>query len=113
LDGRPKSQIALLLLALLISIYSLTYSGTFITDDEQILASRTLSLAFDGSVNDTRVYGNSRVFALSSLASEKAVQALNIEPGQEFLGAILAQLSQLLHTGQVQTIFLLNMVRPR
>ena len=107
-ESGSKFKIALLLLVLLVSIYSLTYSGTFVTDDEHILASRTLSLAFDDNINDTRVFGNSRVFALASLSPEQAGQALNIEPGQEFLGAILARLSVLLHTGRVQTMFLLN-----
>jgi len=93
---------------LLISLYSLTYSGTFTTDDEHILASRALSLAFDGSMNDDRVFGNNRVYALSTLPGEGATQATNIEPGQIVLGAGLARLSLFLGAGRVQTMFLLN-----
>jgi hypothetical protein len=106
--GHPVLQIGLSLFALLIAIYCLTYSGTFVTDDEHILSSRALSLAFDKSVNDNRVYGNSRVFALSNLAGTSATQALNIEPGQEIIGSTLARLAVILHIGHIQTLFLLN-----
>ncbi len=108
LNGRPIFQVALSLLTLLIAIYCLTYSGTFVTDDEHILSSRTLSLAFDEGINDTRVYGNSRVFALSNLPGVSATQALNIEPGQEVAGSILVRLAGLLHVGNIQALFLLN-----
>ena len=108
LDSHSIFHISLLLLSLFVAIYSLTYSGTFLTDDEQILASRTFSLAFDEQVNDTRVYGNTRVFALANLSPEQAAQATNIEPLQELAGFPLARLAELLHLGLVQTIFLLN-----
>ncbi len=101
-------HIALSLFVLLIAIYSLTYSGTFITDDEHILASRTFSLAFDGHLNDQRVYGNDRVHALSGTTPIFAAQGVNIEPGQALAGAILARLAVVLGVGRVQTIFLLN-----
>ena len=105
----PILQMAISLLAFLLAMYSLTYSGTFVTDDEHILASRTISLAWDANVNDGRVYGNSRVYALASLPAEGASQALNIEPAQEIAGYGLSRLAGWLHTGQVQTIFLLNL----
>jgi hypothetical protein len=109
LDSQSIIRIGLLLLVLFVAIYSLTYSGTFLTDDEHILASRTFSLAFDSQINDARVYGNTRVFALSNLTPEEAAsQALNIEPLQELAGYPLARLAELLHLGLVQTIFLLN-----
>ena len=62
-------SLILLLFVLLAAVYCLTYSGTFITDDEHILASRTLSLSFDENVNNNRVYGNGRLFFLSNLAT--------------------------------------------
>jgi hypothetical protein len=101
-------RLALLLLGIFLAIYSLTYSGTFITDDEQILASRAMSIAFDGTPNDFRVYGNSRVFALSNLMPEQAIQAVNIEPGQQIIGALLAHISDFLPVGRVQFMFMLN-----
>lgn len=108
LESHSILQISLFLLTLFIAIYSLTYSGTFLTDDEQILASRTFSLAFDKQINDTRVYGNTRIFALANLSPEQAAQATNIEPLQELAGLPLARLAELFHLGLVQTIFLLN-----
>jgi hypothetical protein len=107
-NGCPIFQPALSLLVLLVAIYSLTYSGTFVTDDEHILSSRTLSLAFDKNISDSRVYGNSRVFALSTLPDVSATQSLNIEPGQEIAGAMLAHLAVFLHVGQIQSLFQLN-----
>lgn len=104
----PNLTIALSVFILLVAIYSLTYSGTFITDDEHILTSRTLSLAFDGQFNDARVYGNSRVYALSDTTPVYAAQAVNIEPGQAFVGSALARLAISMNVGRVQTIFLLN-----
>ena len=97
---------ALSLFVLLIAIYSLTYSGTFITDDEHILASRTLSLAFDGNLNDQRVYGNQRIHALSDTTPVYAARGVNIEPGQADVGAFLARLAVMLGVGRVQSNFL-------
>jgi len=102
------SSLALLLFVLLVSIYCLTYSGTFITDDEHILASRTLSLGFDENVNNDRVYGNSRLFFLSNLSPEYAASAMNVEPAQAFFGSLLARISVLLNIGHIQTIFIFN-----
>lgn len=107
-DLHEDYSLVLLLFILLVSIYCLTYSGTFITDDEHILASRTLSLSFDENVNNDRVYGNSRLFFLSNLSPEYAASAMNAEPGQAALGSILARLSVLLNMGHIQTIFILN-----
>ncbi|RJQ26835.1 hypothetical protein C4565_06155 [Candidatus Parcubacteria bacterium] len=107
-DGRTTLHVAISILVLLLAIYSFTYSGTFVTDDEHILASRTLSLAFDERINDTRVYGNSRIYSLSNLSPVYAAQAINIEPGQAVIGSVLARLAALLDLGRVQTIFLLN-----
>jgi len=100
--------LALLLFILLVSIYCLTYSGTFITDDEHILASRTLSLSFDENVNNSRVYGNSRLFFLSNLSPEYAASAMNVEPAQSVFGSILARISVILNIGHIQTIYILN-----
>jgi hypothetical protein len=108
-NSHSAIHISLLILVLFVAIYSLSYSGTFLTDDEHILASRTFSAAFDQKINDARVYGNTRVFALSNLTPEEtAAQAINIEPLQELAGLPLARLAEFLHLGLVQTIFLLN-----
>ena len=98
------------LFCLLFSIYNLTYSGTYITDDEHILASRTLSVAFDPQLNDNRVLGNSRVFSYSSLTPIEATQGLNVEPVQAYLGSFLAKLALQLGFGRVQSIYLLNII---
>lgn len=99
---------ALALLTLLLATYGLSYSGRFSTDDEHILASRSLSLAFQGELNDDRVLGNSRIFIYQSLPVEQASASLAIEPLQSVMGAGLARLSLLLGNGRVQTLFLLN-----
>ena len=99
---------AYIIFALLISIYSLTYSGRFITDDEHLLASRTLSLAFDKSLGDTRVYGNSRLYALTNISQPYAAQAANIEPGQMVIGSLFARMASWLGIGKVQSLFLVN-----
>lgn len=108
LKNRSGFEIAFSIFVLLLAIYSLTYSGVFITDDEHILASHTLSRAFNQKERDMRVYGNSRVFSLSNLNGISATQALNIEPGQEILAAPLVNLAEFLHVGQIQSLFFLN-----
>lgn len=102
--SRSNISIAVSLLALLVVVYILVYSGRFIIDDEHILASRTISLAFDQQINNERVIGNSRVFALSQLP----IAAMNIEPAQAVLGVPLVKIASLLKVGQVQALFLMN-----
>ncbi len=104
----PALQTALALLVLLLAIYGLSYAGRFSTDDEHILASRSLSLAFQGELNDDRVFGNSRIFIYQSLPADQASASLAIEPLQSVVGAGLARLALLLGNGRVQTLFLLN-----
>ncbi|MFC2064772.1 hypothetical protein ACFLXB_06725 [Chloroflexota bacterium] len=108
-DKFSKSTIySLFLISVLIAVYTLTYSGTFTTDDEHILASRSLSMAFDDSINDYRVLGNSRVYTYFNLDPDYGEQSLNIEPMQAVLGSQLAKLANTLQWGKIQTIFFLN-----
>ena len=101
---------SLFLACVLLAFYSLSYSGTFTTDDEHILASRTLSLAFDDSINDYRVMGNSRILEYFNLDPDYGEQSLNIEPMQALLGAQLAKFANTLQWGKIQTIFFLNIL---
>ncbi len=103
-------HIVLALSVSLLAIYGLTYSGHFSTDDEHILASRSLSLAFDGDLNDDRVTGNERIFAYQALPAEQAIPSLEIEPIQAIVGAGLARLALLTGGGLVQTLFLMNIL---
>jgi hypothetical protein len=103
-------QAILLILISLTAVYCLSYSGTFITDDEHIFASKAISLVLDQNVNDSRVYGNSRVYALSNLSEIASDQAVNIEPAQQFFGSLLVRLAVVLGVGQVQALFLLNII---
>jgi hypothetical protein len=98
------------LLIVLLAVYGLSYSGRFSTDDEHILASRSLSLAFQGRLNDDRVLGNNRIFTYQALPAELASQSLAIEPLQSLFGAGLARLALHLDNGRVQTLFLLNIL---
>ena len=108
INQHKNTTVALLLFLLLVSVYCLTYSGTYIADDEHILASRSLSLGFDGYLNNNRVYGNSRIYAFSILPTEYSSPAVNVEPVQAFLGAILVRLAANLNVGRVQTLYLSN-----
>jgi len=101
-------QTALLIFAFLLLIFSLTFTGRFTSDDEHLLASRTLSLAFDKNLGDKRVYGNSRLYALTNTSQPYAAQAANIEPGQMIIGAWFARMGELLGLGKVQALFLVN-----
>ena len=101
---------SLFLVSVLLVVYSFTYSGTFTTDDEHILASRTLSMAFDDSINDYRVLGNSRILTYFNLNPDYGQQSLNIEPMQAILGAQFAKFANTLHWGKIQTIFFLNIL---
>lgn len=103
-------QTAGALLVFLLVVYNLSYSGRFSTDDEHILASRSLSLAFQGRLNDDRVLGNERISAYLSFPQQQSTQALAIEPLQSLLGAGLARLSLLLGSGHVQSLYLLNII---
>lgn len=99
---------AILVFTLLTLVYSFFYSGTFLTDDEHILASRALSLGFEGSFNNSRVLGNDRVFEYSIIPDQWANQALNIEPAQAVAAGLLARTSTFLNLGRIQLMFLLN-----
>jgi hypothetical protein len=106
----PSIHTAAALLILLLTFYGLSYSGRFSTDDEHILASRSLGLAFEGRLNDDRVLGNDRILAYHALPAQQASPSLEIEPLQSFLGAGLARLALLMGSGRVQTLFLLNIL---
>lgn len=105
---KSKRVVPVFIFVLLSSIYGLTYSGTFITDDEHILASRALSYAFDNQVNDFRVFGNSRIFYYSSLPQNYRNFSLNIEPVHMLVSSLLARTSVVTGGGRIQTMFLLN-----
>ncbi len=103
-----QRHLFMMVLVFFIVIYSLAYSGIFSTDDEHILAAQALSFAFDDRVNFSRVLGNDRVFSYSRFTDPYADQALNIEPAQAVIGALLAKISVPFGFGRVQTLYLLN-----
>ena len=96
------------LFILLSLVYGLFYNGQFSTDDEHILSTQALSVAFDGAMNFSRVIGNERVFSYSQFTDPYADQALNIEPAQALFGSLLVKIAAALGIGRVQTLFLLN-----
>ncbi|MDP3449255.1 MAG: hypothetical protein Q8R87_01655, partial [Anaerolineaceae bacterium] len=95
---------ALIVFILFTIIYSFFYSGTFLIDDEHILASRALSFAFEGDFNNTRILGNERVFEYATIPEPWSNQALNIEPAQAVAASLLAMLSTLLQLGRIQSM---------
>jgi len=99
---------AILVFTLLTLVYSFFYSGTFLTDDEHILASRALSFSFESDFNNSRVLGNDRVFEYSIIPDPWADQALNIEPAQAVAAGMLARTATFLNLGRIQLMFLLN-----
>ncbi len=108
MKSRSRFFDAVFVFAFLTLVYSFFYSGTFLTDDEHILASRALSFAFDGDFNNSRVLGNNRVFEYSIVPEPWANQALKIEPVQAVAGGVLALISTVLNLGHIQVMFLLN-----
>jgi hypothetical protein len=104
-----KTVLAILIYIFLVSLFTLTYSGTFRVDDEHILAARTQSLALWGRFSNPQVYGNDRVRALEALPPISASQASAIEPGQTILGAGLYGLAKILGVGGTQAAFTLNL----
>jgi len=99
---------AILILAILITVYTLTYSGAFQVDDEHILASRSQSLAYWGRLYYPQVYGNDRVRPLSTVLQEDATPDVSLEPAQALLGAGFFKLAALMHVGGVQTALTMN-----
>ena len=108
MKSRSRFFDAIFIFTLLTIVYSFFYSGTFIIDDEHILASRALSFAFEGDFNNSRVLGNDRVFEYATIPEPWSNQALNIEPAQAVAAGVLALLSTLLNDGRIQSMFLLN-----
>ena len=107
-SGKSNASIAAALLVFMVIVYSLVYSGVYTTDDEHILTSRAISLAFDGSPNLSRILGNSRVYQFSITDPLQAQQAENIEPLQGVIGSLLVRISVIFNLGRIQTLFLLN-----
>lgn len=103
-----RFNFALGIFILLSLVYSLFYNGLFSTDDEHILSTQALSIAFDGEMNFSRVIGNGRVFSYSQFTDPYADQALNIEPAQALFGSLLVKVAATLGIGRVQTLFLLT-----
>jgi hypothetical protein len=99
---------AILVLTILITIYTITYSGAFQIDDEHILASRSQSLAYWGKFYFPQVYGNDRVRTLSTVLQEDATPDVSLEPAQAILGAGFFKLAALMHLGGVQTTLTMN-----
>ncbi len=87
----------------LFSVYGLSYSGTFSSDDEHIFAASAQNLARQGSLSIPQVYGNSRLQELSKMPFYTAV-----EPGQAITGAIFVRLADRLGVGTVHALFWLN-----
>ncbi|NIM93310.1 MAG: hypothetical protein GTO18_06325 [Anaerolineales bacterium] len=88
--------------AILLSAYTLTYSGALRVDDEHILAARAQSYAFWNKFSYPQVYGNERVRNLSTVEEPIADPIVAIEPGQTLLGAFFFKLASLVNVGGVQ-----------
>ena len=72
----------------LFSVYGLSYSGTFSSDDEHIFAASSQNLSRQGNLSIPQVYGNSRLQVLSKMPFYTAV-----EPGHAIVGAIFVRLA--------------------
>ncbi|MFV2044200.1 MAG: hypothetical protein ACC700_13335 [Anaerolineales bacterium] len=106
--GRDASA-ALIIFAILTSVYALTYSGSFRVDDEHILAARAQSLALWGQLTYPQVYGNSRVQELSITPTDSSVPHTVLEPAQAAIGSLLYRAASMLGLGGAQAAFTLNL----
>jgi len=100
---------AVLIFALLLLFYLLTYSGSFRIDDEHILVARAQSLAFWDHIQYPQVYGNDRVRHLSTILEDVASPVVAIEPGQAFLGSLLYKFASAFDLAGVQAYFTMNL----
>ncbi|MFQ5923316.1 MAG: hypothetical protein ACE5M4_10775 [Anaerolineales bacterium] len=92
------------IVSLLLSLYAVSYSGVFRSDDEHILASRAISLALRGEWEEPQVSGNQRVQALIAFGD----RATQIEPAQTVIGAAFISLARVAGLGKVHALFSLN-----
>jgi len=106
--GRDAST-ALVIFAILTSIYALTYSGSFRVDDEHVLAARSQSLALWDQLTYPQVYGNSRVQELSITPTDRSAPHTVLEPAQAALGSLLYRAASILGLGGTQAAFTLNL----
>jgi len=107
---RTSARDALLIFIVLVSAYSLTFSGAFRVDDEHILAARAQSLAFWGVLHYPQAYGNDRARHLSTLDAAIGDPVVSIEPGQAVLAAGLYRVAAVLGIGGAQVAFGLNIL---
>ena len=106
--GRDASA-ALVIFAILTSIYALTYSGSFRVDDEHVLAARAQSLALWGQLTYPQVYGNNRVQELSITPTDSAAPHTVLEPAHAAIGSLLYRAASILGIGGAQAAFTLNL----
>ena len=85
-------------------IYSITFTGTYTSDDEHILTSRAISVAADRQVQDTRIKGNTRVYPYLN----PETSTLSIEPVQGMLSSVLVKVAKTLDFGIIQTLYMFN-----
>ncbi|MCK5054931.1 MAG: hypothetical protein KAR65_11660, partial [Anaerolineales bacterium] len=97
---------ALLLAAVLICLYFLTFQGSFRIDDEHIFAARAQSFALRTTFEQPQVWGNQRVQALTAFGDP----ATQIEPAHAVLGSLFYRLGLSLDSGGAQSLFLQNLL---
>jgi len=97
---------ALLLAAVLICLYFLTFQGAFRIDDEHIFAARAQSFSLWTTFEQPQVWGNQRVQALTTFGDP----ATQIEPAQAVLGSLFYRLGLSLDSGGAQSLFLQNLL---
>ena len=97
---------ALLLVAVLICLYFITFQGAFRIDDEHIFAARAQSFALWTTFEQPQVWGNQRVQALTAFGDP----ATQIEPAQAVLGSFFYRLGLSLDSGGAQSLFLQNLL---
>jgi hypothetical protein len=108
-EGKFKPFVhAASILALLISLYCLTYRGALQVDDEQILMARAQSLANRGELSYPQLYGNGRVTNLSTVNVDSAGPDVAIEPGQAWFGSLFYRIAPVVGGGGAQTALTLN-----
>ncbi len=100
---------AILILALLIGIYSLTYSGVPRVEDEQLIAARAQSLVLKHELGFPQLYGNDRLRDLAAIPQTEADIHAAVEPAESLLAAIPYRIGLFLNVGGTQAAMLTNL----
>lgn len=90
--GQRSSRVlirqSLLILVILLSTYSFTFSGIPRVEDEQLIAARAQSLVLWADLSFPQLSGNARIQHLALVDADQADIDIAVEPGQSVLASL-------------------------